>query len=76
MKVKTSITLPRELLRKIDGIIKGHTNRSVFIEQALQNYLKQMERDQRNRDDLQKLNKHADQLNREARDVISYQVEL
>jgi metal-responsive CopG/Arc/MetJ family transcriptional regulator len=76
MKVKTSITLSRDLLHKIDGIIKGRTNRSVFIEQALQSYLKQMEQDQRNRDDLQKINKHAAQLNREASDVISYQVEL
>ncbi len=76
MKIKTSITLSQDLLREIDGIIKGNTNRSVFIEQAIRSYLKQMERDQRNRDDLEILNRHSSRLNREASDVFSFQVEL
>jgi len=75
MKIKTSITLSKDLLREIDGI-KGNTNRSVFIEQAIRSYLKQMERDQRNRDDLEILNRHSARLNREASDVFSFQVEL
>ena len=76
MKTKTSITLSEELLEKIDGIIKGHTNRSSFIEQAIRHYLVTKEREQRNKADLAIINENADSLNREARDVISYQVEL
>jgi metal-responsive CopG/Arc/MetJ family transcriptional regulator len=76
MKIKTSITLSKELLREIDRIIEGHTNRSTFIEQAIRSYLKQREREQRNSVDLEILNKHAARLNREASDVISFQVEL
>jgi metal-responsive CopG/Arc/MetJ family transcriptional regulator len=57
-------------------MIKGHTNRSSFIEQALRHYIASKEREQRNRADLEILNEHADSLNREASDVVSYQVEL
>lgn len=76
MKVKTSITLSEELLQKIDRIIKGYTNRSTFIEQAVRSYLKQKEQQKRNQADLDILNQHSVRLNREAKDVISYQVEL
>ncbi|KPJ83616.1 MAG: hypothetical protein AMS17_17260 [Spirochaetes bacterium DG_61] len=76
MKNKTSITLSKELLKKIDRIIKGNTNRSAFIEQAIRSYLKSKEREQRNKADLEIINKHSVRLNREATDVITYQVEL
>lgn len=76
MKVKTSITLSEELLQEIDKIIKGYTNRSTFIEQAIRSYLKQKEQQKRNQADLDILNQHSVRLNREAKDVISYQVEL
>jgi metal-responsive CopG/Arc/MetJ family transcriptional regulator len=76
MKTKTSITLSEELLEKIDHMIKGHKNRSSFIEQALRHYITSQEREQRNRADLEILNERVDSLNREASDVISYQVEL
>ena len=76
MKTKTSITLSEELLEKIDRIVKGHSNRSVFIEQAVRHYIISKERERRNKADLEILNKHADTLNMEARDAISYQVEL
>ncbi len=76
MKVKTSITLSEELLQEIDRIIKGYTNRSTFIEQAIRSYLKQKEQQKRNQADLDILNQHSVRLNREAKDVISYQAEL
>ena len=76
MKVKICIALSEELLKKIDLIIGGYTNRSAFIEQAIRNYIKTKEREERNKADLETLNKHSAKLNREASNVISYQVKL
>lgn len=60
----------------IDAEIGASGNRSEFIEQAIENYIKQRLREQREREDLAILNRRADQLNRESRDVLSYQVDL
>jgi metal-responsive CopG/Arc/MetJ family transcriptional regulator len=76
MKVKTSITLSEELLREIDNTIRGVTNRSSFIEAAIKSYLLQKRREMRNRSDLEILNKHSAKLNKQAGDVLSYQVDL
>jgi len=76
MKAKTSITLSEDLLKEVDQIIKGATSRSNFIEQAIKNFLKQKQREKRERTDFDILNQHSDRLNTEAGDVLSYQVEL
>ncbi|RKX75987.1 MAG: hypothetical protein DRP87_13175 [Spirochaetes bacterium] len=76
MKVKTSVTLSEELLEEIDRNIEGSTNRSLFIERAVRSYLKQKQREQREKSDIEILNVHAQKLNREADEVLSYQVEI
>jgi metal-responsive CopG/Arc/MetJ family transcriptional regulator len=76
MKIKTSVTLSRDVLEMIDAAIGESGNRSEFIEQAIENYIKQKLREQREGEDLEILNRCADQLNRESRDVLSYQVDL
>ncbi len=76
MKAKTSITLSEDLLREVDQIIKGATSRSNFIEQAIKSFLKQKQRERREKTDIDILNQHSDKLNAEAGDVLSYQVEL
>jgi len=76
MKAKTSITLSEDLLKEVDQIIKGATSRSNFIEQAIKNFLKQKQRERREKTDFDILNQHSDKLNAEAGDVLSYQVEL
>ena len=76
MKAKTSITLSEDLLKEVDQIIKGATSRSNFIEQAIRNFLNQKQRERREKTDFAILNQHADKLNAEAGDVLSYQVEL
>lgn len=76
MKVKTSVTLSRNVLEMIDAAVGKAGNRSGFIEEAIKNYIKQRLREQREREDLEILNRCADQLNRESRDVLSYQVDL
>jgi metal-responsive CopG/Arc/MetJ family transcriptional regulator len=74
MKVKTSITLSSELLDAVDARAGRGQSRSQFIESALRAFLEQATRDERNARDLEILNRQAERLNREAADVLTYQV--
>lgn len=76
MKVKTSITLSAELIKAIDKLLGDNGNRSDLVEKALRAYLLDRERQIRDARDLFTLNQHAEKLNKEARDVLSYQVKL
>ena len=75
MRIKTSITLPENLLASIDQ----HTgsfdnNRSAFIEAAVRALITHMERGMRDARDLEIINRESDRLNREAEEVLSFQV--
>lgn len=70
MKVKTSITLPEDLLQAID---KSDPNRSSFIEKAARQYLAAMAKSRRDSQDAAILDSCAESLNREALDVLEYQ---
>ena len=76
MKVKTSITISEELIKIIDELFTGQKNRSEFIEEAVRDFIKRQAERKRDLEDLNILNKNADKLNREAEDVLSYQVNL
>ena len=75
MKRKTSITLSDVLLDELDKIVGAGGNRSALIEKAVRSYLKQLARDERDKADLELLDREADALNLEAEDVLGYQVE-
>jgi metal-responsive CopG/Arc/MetJ family transcriptional regulator len=47
--MKTSVTLPRDLLQEIDNV---DPNRSNFLERAARKYLLELARDQRNQRDV------------------------
>jgi len=70
VRIKTSITLPEELLKSIDH---AGQNRSAFIERASRAYLARLEKAKREARDIEIINAHADRLNREATDVLQYQ---
>ncbi|MBI3014239.1 MAG: ribbon-helix-helix protein, CopG family [Candidatus Tectomicrobia bacterium] len=77
MKVKTSITLSEELLKAIDKRAKQFKkNRSDFIEAAVWAFVGQLLRDEQNARDLEIINRRADYLNKEAADVLEYQIPL
>ena len=77
MKVNTSITLSEGLLESINELARvANTNRSDFIELAVSTFIQQQRRDQQNAKDLETINKRADALNREAADVLEYQIRL
>ncbi len=70
MRVKTSITLPEELLTRLDRVDK---NRSALLERAALAYLDKLSRQERDRRDLELINRNADRLNREVEDTLEYQ---
>ena len=76
MKVKTSITLSEDLLKAIDEYTGEYKNRSEFIENAVRAFIIQLTQRQQDARDLEIINQHADYLNREAADVLTYQVDL
>ncbi|MBS3779736.1 MAG: hypothetical protein KGY41_05040 [Desulfovermiculus sp.] len=76
MKIKTSITLSKELVNKIDELSCFYGNRSALIEKAVRDLIKAEEKRQNDLKDMEILNQNAEILNDEAEDVLSYQVEL
>ena len=76
MKVKTSITLSGEVLNLIDKHHAEFHSRSEFLERAAMALLSHLARTEAERRDLEIINRHADALNAEAKDVLAYQVAL
>jgi metal-responsive CopG/Arc/MetJ family transcriptional regulator len=76
MKSKTSVTLSKSLLHELDQALGRNGNRSKFIEMAVRERLHRMIREERDRKELELINRNADALNDEATDVLSYQVKL
>lgn len=70
VRVKTSISLPRELLERIDN---QSSNRSRFLEKAAAVYLNDLQKRQREARDAEIIRQRADELNKEALDVLEYQ---
>jgi metal-responsive CopG/Arc/MetJ family transcriptional regulator len=68
--VKTSITLPSDLLGELDRVDK---NRSALLERAARAYLARLRSEERDRRDIEIINRNADGLNREAADILEYQ---
>ena len=73
MRVKISITLPQELLGRLDRVDK---NRSALLERAALAYLARIESDERDQRDLKIINRNAGRLNREAMDTLEYQIPI
>ena len=76
MKVKTSITLSKEVLSQIDRYTEGASNRSAFIELAVRTYLELVQRNKRDRRDLEIINRLSAKLNQEAKEVLQYRAGL
>lgn len=74
MKVKTSITLTERLLKELDR--RSVENRSDFIEKAAWAYIEGLAKAEASSRDLRIINEKADALNKEAADVLGYQVKL
>ena len=75
MKVKTSITISEETLAAADELAEKVGGRSRLFELALREYLERRRREARDARELELLEEHADELNRETRDVLELQAE-
>jgi len=75
MKAKTSVTLSKDLLDSIDEYVKEDNSRSAFIELAIRTYMEILKRKNRDQHDLEIINRLSEKLNREANDVLRYQME-
>lgn len=75
MKEKTSITLSKDLLAKVDRVAGSRQSRSAFIESVLRKYLRDRQRAKIHARDLDLLNQAADRLNMEAEEVLEYQAQ-
>jgi len=76
MKVKTSITLSKDIIRYIDASVGSSQTRSEFIENTLRDFIKKQQQKERDLKDLSIIKREAEKLNKEAEDVLSYQAEL
>ena len=70
MRVKTSVTLPKQLLSRLDRVDK---NRSAILERAAVAYLARLEKYARDQKDIEIIDRNAKRLNREASDTLKYQ---
>ena len=75
MKIKTSVSLSRELLAQIDRAAGGKLNRSAFLEKAAWDELALLARRAREARDRRILARNAASLNAEAADVLEFQTE-
>ena len=73
MKEKTSITLSKDVLARVDRLAGSKQSRSAFIERVLRKYFKNRRRASIHARDLELINQAADRLNREADEVLEYQ---
>ena len=70
VRVKTSVSLPEDLLHQIDQL---DSNRSALLERAAREYLARLEKAARDALDAEIINRNAARLNAEAEDVLEYQ---
>ncbi len=76
MKVKTSISLSEDIAARLDQLTSNGQSRSEVIERLLRESFIDMERRARDAKDLEVINRNADELNKEADDVLGFQVDL
>lgn len=75
MKMKTSVTLEKEVVAAVEQAAREGESRSQVIERLLRQSIAARERDAIDQRDRKTINAHADELNEEAVDVLGYQVE-
>lgn len=73
MHVKTSVSLPEELLANIDRRAPQFGSRSALVAVAVRTLLDAIERQERDEQDRAILDRLADRLNVEAEDALTYQ---
>jgi metal-responsive CopG/Arc/MetJ family transcriptional regulator len=76
MKAKTSLTLSDDLLRDLDRMAGPKVSRSSFIESILRDFVEQRARQKRLAQEVAAINQHAEKLNSEMSDALSFQARM
>ncbi|HVS00774.1 MAG TPA: ribbon-helix-helix protein, CopG family [Thermoanaerobaculia bacterium] len=74
MKVRTSVTLSEDIVAALEERAERGEDRSELIEVALRRFLTPTSRAEDGARDLEIIERRADDLNREAEDVLEYQI--
>lgn len=75
MKVRTSVTLPRELLTAVDALAGKKHKRSEIVESALRDYMAKEGHKRLNRRDIEIIDKNADLINKQVEETLEFQAE-
>lgn len=75
MKAKTSLTLSEDLVAELDRIAGPKVSRSAFIETILREFVDGRARARRDAREAAAIDRHADRLNAEMKDALSFQAE-
>lgn len=73
MRVRTSVTLPAELLAEVDALAVKKNGRSAIVESALVAYVARARPKRSKKREIDIINANAAKLNKEALDVLEYQ---
>ena len=76
MKLKTSVTLSEDIMKRLDRASTKDESRSQTIERLVREGLAARARQVADARDLALINAHAEALNAEADDVLTYQADL
>ncbi|HLA96092.1 MAG TPA: hypothetical protein VK612_10245 [Pyrinomonadaceae bacterium] len=75
MRVRTSVTLPEELLVEVDALAGKKNGRSAIVESALVAYVAKERPKKLNRRDIRIINENADLINRQVEETLEFQAE-
>jgi metal-responsive CopG/Arc/MetJ family transcriptional regulator len=75
MRVRTSVTLPKELLVEVDALTDKKNGRSAVVESALIAYVAKEKPKKLNRRDIRIINENADLINRQVEETLAFQAE-
>ncbi len=75
MKVRTSVTLPKDLLIEVDALAGKQNKRSKIVESALRDYLAKKNDRESNKRDIEIINKNADLINKQVEETLKFQAE-
>lgn len=75
MRVRTSVTLPKELLVKVDALASKKHKRSAIVESALRDYVAKENGAKLNARDIEIINANADLINKQVEETLEFQAE-
>lgn len=75
MRVRTSVTLPKDLLSEVDALAGKKHRRSAIVESALRDYVTKENGGKLNKRDIEIINKNADLINKQVEETLEFQAE-